>query len=203
MCSGINEAEEFLFEARAKGRTSNVKVGIDAGRALVQISDARPTEAFLGIEIKPEKCKIAVNRISRMGLGNAAVLNAEAQSFFSNTCLRSSVDCVHVYFPTPFQKSLDVVKKPEQDRLMNLQFLKSIFSTLVLGGELRFLTDVEEYFLYLENRVNTSRWWLSDWEEYRCGQPAGSLIGTPCEQKFRNEGRPIYAAVLQKIRNEY
>lgn len=197
------EADSFLLSASAAGITTNVKVGVDTGRGLLQIAKARPKEVFLGIEIKPDKCETAAQRLKKAGIRNAVVLNSEAQSYFARSKLQSELDCVHVYFPTPLQKTLDVGLRPAEERLMNLRFLRSIFKALVLGGELRFMTDVEDYFLYLEKGINTSRWWVSDWDEYDCGQPAGCYVGTPCEQQFRSEQRPIFAAVVQKIRKEY
>ncbi len=100
-----------------------------------------PERNFLGVEISRKYARFCAARLARNEIGNALMLQADAQRLFAESLPDASLAAVHVYFPDPWWK-----KRHVKRRVMNETFMRDVARTLAPGGALHFWTDVKDYF---------------------------------------------------------
>ncbi len=184
------------------GRPFELEIGSGKGTFLLQQAAEQPGTNFLGIEWAHEFYAYAADRVRRRGLANVRLLNADATEFLHWRCPEGIAAVIHLYFSDPWPKSRHHRRRVVQDR-----FLADAHRVLAPGGELRIVTDHEEYWAWME--AHFSRWTTGSAEtdhpffERRPFDPPasaseGELVGTNFERKYKREGRPFHAAVLRR-----
>jgi tRNA (guanine-N7-)-methyltransferase len=178
-----------------------IEIGSGKGTFLLQEGSERPGTNFLGIEWAREFYEYTADRVRRRGLANVRVLNADATEFLHWRCPDGIARVIHLYFSDPWPKSRHHRRRVVQDR-----FLADAARVLEPGGELRIVTDHDEYWAWM--REHFARWCAPTPTAERPFIPAdfappgsageGELVGTNFERKYRREGRPFHAAVLRK-----
>ncbi len=178
-----------------------VEIGSGKGAFLLQQGEAEPGTNFLGIEYAGEFFAYAADRVRRRGLPNVRMLCTDAMEFLRWRMPSGIVRVVHLYFPDPWPK-----KRHHRRRMVQDAFLQECARVLVEKGELRIVTDHDEYWAWMEEH-------FVRWTAPRDGQPApfvrepfdrpvsagvGEVVGTNFERKYRREGRPFHATVLRK-----
>ncbi len=179
-----------------------VEIGSGKGTFLLQHGEAAPGINTLGIEWEGEFYAYAADRIRRRGLANARLLHGDAVDFLRWRVPDAIVRTIHLYFSDPWPK-----RKHHKNRVVQDRFLADAHRVLVPGGELRIVTDHEEYWAWMEEHFAR---WTAPMTGYD-GPPferlpfdradsaaAGELVGTNFERKYRLEGRPFHAAILRK-----
>lgn len=184
-----------------------LEIGSGKGTFLIQEAAEHPDTNFLGMEWAREFYAYAADRLRRRALPNVRLLNADATEFIHWRCPDAIVRVVHLYFSDPWPKSRHHRRRVVQDR-----FLADAHRILQPGGELRIVTDHDEYWAWMEEHF--ARWCSPD----RAGIPSvpgpglfirlpfsppasaseGELVGTNFERKYRSDGRPFHAATLKK-----
>lgn len=188
-------------------RPFELEIGSGKGTFLVQQAARQPGTNFLGIEWAREFYAYAADRIRRRQLGNVLMLNADATEFLRWRCEGGIAKVIHLYFSDPWPK-----KKHHRRRVLQDRFLEDCRRVLLPGGELRIVTDHADYWSWMEQHL--ARWTVAGSEgvpasiagvpftrhEFAPPESAGDgeLVGTNFERKYRDEGRPFYAAVLRK-----
>ena len=165
-----------------------IEIGSGKGTFLVESAIARPTTNFLAVELAGAFAEHVRDRVRRRGLANVRVARAEAGSFFARHVPPGSVHAVHVYFPDPWPK-----KRHAKRRLLSPEFALAVARALEPGGELRFVTDYEEYF-HEATAVLDKTPGLAPAEV----PPRGMADLTNYERKYRAEGRPIHRALYRR-----
>jgi tRNA (guanine-N7-)-methyltransferase len=186
------------------GRPLELEIGSGKGSFLLQEASERPGVNFLGIEWAREFYEYTADRIRRRGLQNVRVLRADATEFLHWRCPDGVAQVMHLYFSDPWPKSRHHRRRVVQDR-----FLADAARVLAAGGELRIVTDHEEYWAWMEQHF--VRWaepaggeaaghrpFLREPFERPGSAGSGELVGTNFERKYRREGRPFFATVLRK-----
>jgi tRNA (guanine-N7-)-methyltransferase len=182
-------------------RPLEIEIGSGKGTFLLQEGTERIETNFLGIEWAREFYQYTADRVRRRGLTNVRVLNVDATEFLRWRCPDMIVRVIHLYFSDPWPKSRHHRRRVVQDR-----FLEDALRVLEPGGELRIVTDHEDYWAWM--REHFARWASATpdgTKPFALGafDPPGSagegeLVGTNFERKYRREGRPFHSAVLQK-----
>lgn len=183
-------------------RRFEVEIGSGKGTFLIQQGEAEPETNFLGIEYAGEFFAYAADRVRRRGLTNVRMLCTDAAVFMRWRMPAAIASVVHLYFPDPWPK-----KKHHRRRMVQDPFLQDCARVLVPGGELRIVTDHDEYWAWMEEHF--ARWAA---ERADAGRPfvreafdrprsagEGEVVGTNFERKYRREGRPFHATVLRKV----
>lgn len=185
-----------------------LEIGSGKGTFVLEEGVRRPDVNFLGVEWAREFYLYAADRVRRRSLANVRLLNADATEFLHWRMPSGIVGVIHLYFSDPWPKVRHHKRRVVQDR-----FLADAHRALAAGGELRIVTDHDEYWAWMEDHFAR---WCGDGapgpgagpgrfdrvpfeDAHRPGGAGeGELVGTNFERKYKREGRPFHAAVLRK-----
>lgn len=166
-----------------------LEVGSGKGLFLANAATANPGHNYFGIELAKKYARRAAERAAKRQLPNVKVLPGDAKRFMSRNVPAASLVAVHVYFPDPWWKA-----RHKKRRVFAEPLVADIERTLIPGGELRVVTDVEEYFGVIQALMATSeRFEALPLPEVAEPQHELDYL-TSFERKYRIEGRPIYRA---------
>ncbi len=144
------EAQPDLLPAAWReddSRCLEVDVGCHKGRFLIEMARKFPLSNFLGVERQQKRAQKAQEKISRLGLENAAVVHGdglEALRRLPGAC----AEYVHVLFPDPWPK-----RRHQARRMVQTQFLREISRVLKGSGILRLVTDDPNYLQAIETHA--------------------------------------------------
>ncbi len=192
--AGWLDAREWFPDA---SRPFEIEIGSGKGTFLVQQASLQPDTNFLGIEWAGEFWAYAADRVRRAAMTNVRLLHGDGGEFLHWRVVSGSVRVVHLYFPDPWPKT-----RHHKRRMVSERFLKDVERVLEPGGELRVVTDHDEYWAWM--REHFARWLEGGaaFEEIGFERPhsagAGEVVGTNFERKYRREGRPFHATSFRK-----
>lgn len=130
------------------GRPLEVDLGCGDGSFLREIASHHPERDFLGVERLLGRVRKVCRKITRDRLENARVLRLESRYVVEWLLPEASVSRLHLLCPDPWPKL-----RHHRRRLVQLEFLDAVRRSLVPGGEFLFMTDHEEYFHWVEEKV--------------------------------------------------
>ena len=179
-----------------------IEIGFGKGRFLLEASKRHPQVNYIGVERAQKYFRLTQERFEKYKrhfqvekasgtFSNVRLAWTDANYFVTRYVAPASVQAYHIYFPDPWPK-----KRQRKRRIFrNQDFLAALVRTLrPNGGRLYIVTDYEEYFLEILER-------LTPLTELRSANPDASPdsdIPTNFEMKYALEGRHIYRAVYEK-----
>ncbi len=172
-----------------------IEIGSGKGTFLVQQAPTQPGTNFLGIEYAHDFYLSAADRIRRAKLPNVRMLCIDAGEFIHWRVPDAATTVVHLYFADPWPKTRHNRRRMVQDR-----FLQDCLRVLKPGGELRIVTDHNDYWAWMEEHF--ARWTKPNGPYARVpflSPPTareGEVVGTNFERKYRVEGRDFHATTL-------
>src|SRR5580700_7381044 len=128
-----------------------LEIGMGKGTFLTDAARARPETNFFGLEYARWFWRYASDRLRRNGCGNARTARAEAGYFVREFVPDASLSVVHIYFPDPWPK-----KRHHKRRLIQPPFVPEIHRVLMPGGQVRIVTDHEDYYQQIEAALRAS-----------------------------------------------
>jgi tRNA (guanine-N7-)-methyltransferase len=166
-----------------------LEIGSGKGLFLANAASANPGHNFFGIEMAKKYARRAAERLAKRNLSNVRVLPGDARLFMSRYAPTGSLSAVHVYFPDPWWKT-----RHRKRRVFAEPLVIDIERTVLPGGDLRVVTDVEEYHGVIRALMTTHpRFQIQPEPEPRTPEHEHDYL-TNFERKYRIEGRPIYRA---------
>ena len=163
-----------------------VDLGCGDGSFLSELAQRHPDQNFLGTE----KLIGRVAKVCRKAasLENVRVLNVESSYAVRYLLPEASVETFYLLFPDPWPK-----RRHHRRRVVTKDFLDSIARALVKRGSLRIATDQRDYFEQIERTArNHSGFAIVDLDDV-------DLPATKFENRFRQQGAPIYRLSLRKV----
>jgi len=117
-----------------------VDVGCAHGAFLLGRARARPDLNLIGLELRGPMVERVNRRIAREGVPNATVVQCNANASLRELFGPRSLQRVYVHFPDPWFKT-----RHRKRRVVTPELLATLTELLVVGGELRFMTDYRAY----------------------------------------------------------
>jgi len=173
-----------------------IEIGCGKGTFLVQQAALQPSVNFLGVEWAREFWLYTSDRCRRHAFPNVRTLNTDAGELLRWRIPDGVARVIHLYFPDPWPKTRHHRRRIIQDR-----FLVECHRVLSPGGELRVVTDHDEYWAWMQahfERVEGTLFRRGPFEP-AASAAEGEIVGTNFERKYRREGRPFNAAVLHRL----
>lgn len=170
-----------------------VEIGPGKGSFLIDLAQATPTRNFFGVEFAARRAFRVARRIERDGPQNALVIRADFTCLVRTHIQPESVAVYHLYFPDPWWKT-----RHFRRRIFQADFATLLARTLIPGGTIFFVSDVEPYFeKIVQQLVAVSGLNRFTWQRDQVTSK-GRLILTDFERKYRKEGRPIFCTGFRK-----
>lgn len=163
-----------------------VEVGPGKGVYLAYSGSEYPETNIVGVELAKKYALLSAERVIKAGLGNVRVVAGDAQKFLEDFVPNRSIEVLHVYFPDPWWK-----KRHRKRRVVNERFVDRAAQIIRIGGELRIMTDVEEYFREVLDLLGPHLAFEAI-DESRVEAGDAWQIQTNFANKFRVEGRPFF-----------
>jgi tRNA (guanine-N7-)-methyltransferase len=168
-------------------RPLEVEVGSGKGLFMRTAAEACPDRNFIGIEISSRYAHYAAAQLADGELDNAIMVRGNGVELFTDHLQTAQLHAVHVYFPDPWWK-----KRHRKKRIMKASFLRLIQDRLVVGGELHFWTDVQQYFVETLATIQAETD-LDGPMEVEVGVATHDMdYRTHFERRMRLNGEPIY-----------
>jgi tRNA (guanine-N7-)-methyltransferase len=117
-----------------------VDVGSAHGDFIMAMAEAHPECNYVGLEIRDAMVDRVNARVRRLGLKNVLLVNCNANQSWGELFAPETLRRVYVHFPDPWFK-----KRHRKRRIMTDAFVLEVADALVPEGELRVMTDYEEY----------------------------------------------------------
>ena len=177
------------------GNSNPVEVEIGAGKGsfLIDLAQATPEHNFFGVEFAARRAFRIARLLERDGPQNALVIRADFTCLVRTHIRPESVAVYHLYFPDPWWKT-----RHFRRRIFQADFAALLARTLIPGGTIFFVSDVQPYFDKIVLQLEAvSELHQFTWQRDQVTSK-GRLILTDFEQKYRKEGRQIYYTGFRK-----
>lgn len=166
-----------------EGRALEIDLGCGDGSFLMEMAKHHLERDFLGVERLLGRVRKVCRKIHRKELGNARVLRLDSQYVVEWLLPKASVSRLHLLCPDPWPKL-----RHHRRRLIQLEFLNAVRKTLVPSGEFLFMTDHEEYFQWVVEKVQAyGKFELLEWDEETFFYPK-----TDFQMQWETEGKQMW-----------
>lgn len=171
------------------GRPLEVDLGCGDGSFLLEMAAQYPERDFLGVERLLGRVRKVCKKATRRGLENARVLRLDSRYVVEWLLPEASVSRLHLMCPDPWPKV-----RHHRRRLVQVEFLAALRRVLMPGGEFLFMTDHEEYFQWVGEKVTEfGRFERLEWTEESFFHPK-----TDFQQLWESEGKPMWRLRCRK-----
>lgn len=172
----------------------DVEIGTGNGFHFGHRALSRPERCLVGIELKYKPLVQAIRRVLREGGTNAKIIRYNAVQL-EDVFATGELDDVFIHFPDPWEKL-----RQQKHRLIQDDFLKSLFQLQKPGSQIEFKTDSRDYFLWALEKFNASPYKvLGSSEDLHNSEYAEKNFVTHFESIFLRKGQPIhYCALLRE-----
>ncbi len=127
-----------------------VDLGCGDGSFLIDMAKHHQERNFLGVERLLGRVRKVAKKANRAELQNCKVLRLESKYTIEWLFPKASIDRLHLLCPDPWPKA-----KHHKRRLVQQEFLETLFHVLKPGGEFCFKTDHPEYFEWVVEEMAT------------------------------------------------
>lgn len=165
-----------------------LELGAGDGTFLLGMAQMHPAINFLAVERLLGRATKIAKGINKLHLSNARILRLESAYVLQWLCPPASLESIYILFPDPWPK-----RKHWKNRLIQTPFLPSAWNALKPGGQLRFATDHEDYFLWTQQICTSQPGWLPATNWNHAMEPK-----TDFQLAFEAEGRSVFRLCLQK-----
>ena len=171
----------------------DLEIGTGNGYHFAYYANSNPHRNFLGIEIKYKPLIQSIRRALRNESKNMRMLRYNA-TMLPDLFEEGELDNVMIHFPDPWPKS-----GWTKHRLIQAEFLETLFKLQKTGAVVEFKTDDRDYFDWSVERVEASPYQVTglSYDLHRSEFAEGNYK-THFEKLFLRKGQPIHFARLLK-----
>lgn len=166
----------------------HIEIGTGKGDYWINMSDIYADAGWIGIEKNESVAALAVRKSAKL-VENRRFIYADAANI-DEWFIQGEVDVIHLNFSDPWPK-----KRASKRRLSHASFLNKYKYILNKSGEIQMKTDNASLFEYSILQFQDSGFKLVDFSvDFRRDEHLEDVI-SEYEQKFMEQGNPIYRAV--------
>ncbi len=178
---------------RAGGRLL-LEIGFGMGHATADLAAARPTDAYIGVEVYPPGVARLIGDLEEREIDNVRIVRTDAVDVIASWSDEWPVDGIHVFFPDPWPK-----KRHHKRRLIQPSFLESVHRILRENGYLYLVTDWEDYARHMkEVTAGFGGFVIEDADPDGYSRPRDWRPTTAFERKGLSRGHAIRELFLRK-----
>jgi tRNA (guanine-N7-)-methyltransferase len=165
-----------------------VDLGSGSGKFLIGAAGALPERNFIGVERLLGRVRKTRRKALQAKLWNIRVLRMEIEHTLHFLIPNESISRFHLYFPDPWPK-----RRHHPRRVVDEEFLETIWHRLANKGEVWIKTDHQDYFerILKVSSMFATRFESLDWSPENYGT-------TDFEDLFLTKQLPIYRLRLRK-----
>lgn len=197
----VDEAEQRALRGRWLGRFPGrqrlwLEIGCGRGAFLagLQASGALEGVGLLGLEIRPDRCVTARNKLRQAGAVDGFLILHAFAELLPALFGAGELDHIFLNFPDPWPCSPDGPK-----RLFGPRFMPLYQHLLAPGGELWFKTDDPAAWREFLSRRPQGLELLAAGEDLHTSPLAASNVETEFEKLFRAKGQTIHYARVRRV----
>ncbi len=161
----------------------HVEIGFGLGDFLVRQASAHPHWGIIGLEMAWISIRRTLRKIALAGITNVRLVQVDAREAFRRLFADRSVTSIDSLFPCPWPKM-----RHQKHRLFSRDFLRSVNSRLVPGGEIRIVTDHKDYFEWILGQITRTGFAVFS-------KKIRPQFSTKYERKWRDLGRERFFEV--------
>ena len=135
----------------------DLEIGPGNGVHFAHQAKSQPGRCLVGIELKYKPLIQSIRRAIRAGCRNARIMRYDA-AFPGDIFADGELNDVYVHFPDPWEK-----KRSWKHRLIDEEFLETLYRLQRPGSVLDFKTDSNDYFAWSLERFQKSRYRIEGW----------------------------------------
>lgn len=176
------------------GRIAPLELDLGAGDGVYVEARSRrePDRDFVAVERLLGRATKIAKRAVRGELRNLRVLRLESAYFLRNLCAPGTVDVITLRYPDPWPK-----RRHHGNRILTREFAADAGRACRPEGRLQLTTDDRDYFTWACTEVAACSFWQEDSAWRGEAEPTSEF-----EEKFRQEGRPVYRRAWIRRRTE-
>ena len=125
-----------------------LEIGFGNGESLLQQALAHPDNNYLGIEVHRPGVGHLLHLIRENNIHNIRVFNHDAIEVLQHQIPDNSLAGVQLFFPDPWHK-----KRHHKRRIVQQQFLDTIYSKLMHNAILHMATDWQDYAEHMQQQM--------------------------------------------------
>lgn len=168
------------------------EIGFGMGEATLELAEAFPETAFLGIEVHKPGIGKLLGELKSRGISNVRVIREDAMVVFDRMIAPKVLDGLHIFFPDPWPK-----KRHHKRRLVRPGFTAMVGKVLRPGGYVYLTTDVGEYAEHMLEVIGTDDEFFENPSGGFC-EPLAWRPRTAFERKGLARSHKIYEILLRR-----
>lgn len=182
-----------LVEAFGRDADLTVEIGPGAGESLIPMAAARPQANLLAIEVYQPAIARMLAQLTRTGVDNVRILEADAVAALEYLLPARSVNEMWLFFPDPWHKA-----RHHKRRLLTPEFAALAASRMKSGGVWRIATDWADYADRIREVLDSHPCFANvhpdSWAPRWSGRPI-----THFEQRGLDAGRQIFDLAYRRV----
>ncbi|TNE65672.1 MAG: hypothetical protein EP335_05185 [Alphaproteobacteria bacterium] len=195
----ISHPDVPKFFGKREYRELHLDIGCGLGGFLIAAARQHPDNAYVGLDINSRSLSRLAASLNFHNLPNALALSSEGRYFLETSVRFRSISAIHVYFPTPYIRSLQIpdgVEWKVRSRLLEPHFLQRTRQVLTDGGSLRVVSDHREYMANAREAALQVGYTEVPWRDHIKSSRTLEIIGTGCEREMLNLGKDIHTLMF-------
>jgi tRNA (guanine-N7-)-methyltransferase len=164
-----------------------LEIGFGDGDFLIQMAKERPDLNYLGIEIKRNRFKKAVNNVLKQEVNNVKLLHMDATIALDEVFKPSTFIEVYINFPDPWPKD-----RHKKHRIINNSSLDKLSKIMKPEGLLEIASDHRDYIEHILTVFNENGGFKNSFKSPGYTNTLTNRPLTKYEIEYRMDGREIF-----------
>lgn len=169
----------------------HIEIGMGKGKFITELAIRHPEINYIGIERYESVLIRAIEKIEENGKPENLIFIRYGAEDMEALFAAGEVERIYLNFSDPWPKD-----RHAKRRLTSVQFLARYRKCLASSGQIEFKTDNRPLFDFSLEQAETDGWKVSEvtYDLHHSEYAEGNIM-TEYEEKFSNQGNPIYHMV--------